>query len=115
MKLEEIYKQKEEFVINLPEVYLISYIREDIMKYVKDNPYKYLIKIKPKLYTILVDEMRNPLGRKIEILDVKIKPDYNIGNSYTIFKCKQRDYPDLDTWWNYLSLNKKTNIYLKNK
>lgn len=113
--MELVYEQKEGFITKDPTVYLISYLRDDIIKYVKNNPYQYVVKMQPKLYTLLLDETRNPLGYRIRILDVLIVPNDNIDKGYTIYKSKNLDYPNLEKWWEYLPLEKKANIYLKNK
>ena len=115
MKWKEIYEQEEEFIMKDPTVYLISYLRDDIIKYIKNNPYQYMVKMQPKLYTILLDETRNPLGYRLRILEVLIVPDYNINKGYTIYKSKNLDYPNLDKWWEYLSLKKKVDIYRNKK
>lgn len=114
MELEKVYEQKEEFIDYPPEVYLLLYLREDIINYV-DNPYQYLVKMKFKLYNTLLDEYKSPLSKNIRILDVLIKPDNGIDKSYIIYKHKEEVYPNLDSWWEYLPLDKKAEIYLNHK
>ena len=96
---------------NDPQVYLIHFIREDILKYASINPYQYVIRIANDLYEILIDEIRNWDKR---ILNVKIEPNNDYDNEYMIYKINGYTYPDLNAWWEYLSLEKKANIYLIN-
>ena len=107
----KIYTNK--FVDLDPTVYLISYLRDDIIKYVV-NPYQYLIKMEPKLYTILSDEMRNPLGTDIRFMKVLVKPDCDVESGYIIYR-GDMDYPNLDAWWECLDIDKKVKLYIENK
>lgn len=103
---------------NDPQVYLIDFLRKDILKYASINPFKYLIRIDNELFNTLEYEIISVWKNfNKKILDVKIEPCNDCDNEYIIYKiCDENiDYPDLDKWWEYLPLKRKANIYLNNK
>ena len=97
-----------------PSVYLVAYLRDDILEYTNENPYKYVVRMSDNLHNTLMDEdiIKYTLnGKGNRFMGVKIERCNECIDEYLIYEIEGYDYPDLDTWWSYLNLNEKVAIY----